>query len=311
MNKFYGVKGISFFGKLERFDKTFSLKMFEKFNYSLTGIHFGFPAFVFDTAFLENIGEGENRAKFFVEFDFGNAAHDIAFEHNVHEGIANARSVKERNFVSKKLLPVVSDFHKRRYSVEVNDGSVIAVDDFIVEMSGQNGGDVFGFVAICIFESGIDIGLIDFDNGTDKLFEAVKNSIAQVGSQLCGSALASQGAIDDSGSNAFITRVEIGDANAVDGVVEFVKGIVVAVAVSVGNFVNGEKVAEFFVMLLFDDSAVFAVDNHAVILFLFKIVDDFAKFEVRDKAFLDGIESYIFHKNRSFTFGASSTIIWS
>lgn len=309
MNKFYGVKGISFFGKLERFYKTFSLKMFEKFNYSLTGIHFGFPAFVFDTAFLENIGEGENRAKFFVEFDFGNAAHDIAFEHNVHEGIANARSVKERNFVSKKLLPVVSDFHKRRYSVEENDGSVIAVDDFIVKMGRQNSGDVFGFVAICIFESGIDIGFIDFDNGTDKLFEAVKNSIAQVGSQFCCSALAGQSAIDDSESNTLVTRVEIGDTNAVDGVVEFVEWIVVVVAISARNFVDGKKITELLVILLFDDSALFAVNNHAVILFLFKIVDDFAKFEVRDKAFLDGIEPYVFHKNCSFTLGALSVII--
>lgn len=309
MNKFYGVKGISFFGKLERFYKTFSSKVLEKFGDSVASVHFVIATRVFDTAFLENIGEGENWAKLFVELDFGNAAHDVAFEHNVHEGIANARSVKERNFVSKKLLPVVSDFHKRRYSVEVNDGSVIAVDDFIVEMSGQNGGDVFGFVAICIFESGIDIGFINFDNSTDKFLETVKNSIAQVGSQLCGSALAGQSSVDDSGSNALITRVEIGDANAVDGVVEFVKGIVVVVAVSIRNFVDGEKVTEFLVMFLFDDSALLAVDNHAVILFLFKIVDDFAKFEVRDEAFLDGIESYIFHKNRSFTFGASSTII--
>lgn len=309
MNKFYGIKGFDFFGKFERFDKTFSSKVLEKFYDNVASVHFVIATRVFDTAFLENIGEGENWAKFFMELDFGNAAHDVAFEHYVHEGIANTRSVKERNFVSKKLFPVVSDFHKGRYSVEVNDGSVVAVDDFIVEMSRQNGGDVFGFVAIGIFESGIDIGLIDFDNGTDELLEAVKNSISQVGSQFCSSALAGQSAIDDSGSNALITRVEIGDANAVDGVVEFVKGIVVAVTVSVGNFVNGEKVAELFVMLLFDDSALLAVDNHAVILFLFKIVDDFAKFEVGDEAFLDGVESYVFHKNRSFTFGASSTII--
>jgi len=309
MNKFYGIKGVDFFGKFERFYKTFSSKVLEKFYDNVASVHFVIATRVFDTAFLENIGEGENRAKFFVEFDFGNSAHDIAFEHNVHEGIANARSVKERNFVSEKLLPVVSDFHKRRYSVEVNDGSVIAVDDFIVKMGRQNSGDVFGFVGLGIFESGIDLGFIDFDNGTDKLFEAVKNSIAQVGSQLCGSALASQGAIDDSGSNALITCVEIGDANAIDGVVEFVKGIVVVVAVSVRNFVDGEKVTEFLVMLLFDDSALFAVNNHAVILFLFKIVDDFAKFEVRDKAFLDGIEPYVFHKNCSFTLGALSVII--
>ena len=58
----------------------------------------------------------------------------------------------------------------------------------------------------------------------------------------------------------------------------------------VGNFVNAEKVTELLVMLFFDDSALFTIDNHAVILFLFKIIDDFAEFKVGDKAFLDGVE---------------------
>ena len=151
-------------------------------------------------------------------------------------------------------------------------------------------------VVIGVFECGIDIGFVDFDNGTDKLFEAVKNGVAQFGSQLGGFAFTSESAIDDGGRNAFVARVEIGDANAEDSVIEFVERIVVVESVGVGDFVNGEQVAELFVIFLFDDSAAFVGDDHAVIFFLFETVDDFAEFEVGDDTFLDGVDLYIFHK---------------
>ena len=265
--------------------------MLEEFDDSVASVHLGIAAGIFDTAFLEDVGEGENRAEFRVVFDFDDAAHNVAFEHNVHESVANGGRV-----VFQKLFSDASDFHERRFSVEVNDGSIVAVDDFVVEMSGQNGGDVFGVVAVSVFESGIDIARVDFDNGTDELFETVKNVVAQVGSQSVGVALAGQSAIEDGERNALAARVEIGDANAEDGVIEFVEGIVVVVSVGVGEFVNGEKVAKLLVISLFDDSATFAGDDHAVIFFLIEVVEDFRDFEVGNGAFFDGVDLYIFHK---------------
>ena len=270
--------------------------MLEEFDDSVASVHLGIAAGIFDTAFLEDVGEGENRAEFRVVFDFDDAAHNVAFEHDVHESVADAGRVQKSDFVFQKLFSDASDFHERRFSVEVNDGSIVAVDDFVVEMSGQNGGDVFGVVAVSVFESGIDIARVDFDNGTDELFETVKNVVAQVGSQSVGVALAGQSAIEDGERNALAARVEIGDANAEDGVIEFVEGIVVVVSVGVGEFVNGEKVAKLLVISLFDDSATFAGDDHAVIFFLIEVVEDFRDFEVGNGAFFDGVDLYIFHK---------------
>lgn len=270
--------------------------MLEEFNDNFTRPTLDFAVSIVDTAFLENVGEGENRAKFLVGFDFDDAAHNVAFEHDVHESVANAGRVQERDFVFQKLFSVASDFHEKRFPVEMNDGGILPVDDFVVEMSRQNSGDVFGMVVIGVFESGIDIGLVDFDNGTDELFEAVKDGVTQVGSQSVDVAFAGQGAIDDGERNATVARVEIGDANAEDGVVEFVERIVIVEAVGVGDFVDGEKVTELLVISLFDDSAAFAGDDHGVIFFLIEVVDDFAKFEVGNGAFLDGGDLYIFHK---------------
>ena len=270
--------------------------MLEEFDDSVASVHLGIAAGIFDTAFLEDVGEGENRAEFRVVFDFDDAAHNVAFEHDVHESVADAGRVQKSDFVFQKLFSDASDFHERRFSVEVNDGSIVAVDDFVVEMSGQNGGDVFGVVAVSVFESGIDIARVDFDNGTDELFETVKNVVAQVGSQSVGVALAGQSAIEDGERNALAARVEIGDTDTEDGIVEFVERIVVVEAVGVGDFVNGEKVTELLVIPLFDDSATSAGDDHGVILFLIEVVEDFCDFEIGNGAFLDWGDLYIFHK---------------
>ena len=270
--------------------------MLEEFNDNFTRPTFDFAVSIVDTAFFENVVEGENGVEFLVVFDFDDAAHNVAFEHDVHESVADAGRVQKSDFVFQKLFSDASDFHERRFSVEVNDGSIVAVDDFVVEMSGQNGGDVFGVVAVSVFESGIDIARVDFDNGTDELFETVKNVVAQFGAQPGGVAFAGQSAIEDGERNALTARVEIGDAHAEDGIVEFVERVVAVEAVGVGDFVDGEKVTELLVIFLFDDSAAFAGDDHAVILFLFEAVDDFAKFEVGNEAFLDRVDLYIFHK---------------
>ena len=270
--------------------------MLKEFDNDFTSPTFDFAMSVVDTAFLEDVGEGENRAEFFVVFDFDDAAHNVAFEHDVHESVADAGRVQKCDFVFQKLFSCASDFHERRFSVEVNDGSIIAADDFVVEMSGQNSRDVFGMVAVSVFESGIDIARVDFDNGTDELFEAVKNVVAQVGAQFGGFAFAGQSAIEDGERNALAARVEIGDTDTEDGIVEFVERIVVVEAVGVGDFVNGEKVTELLVIPLFDDSATSAGDDHGVILFLIEVVEDFCDFEIGNGAFLDWGDLYIFHK---------------
>ena len=67
----------------------------------------------------------------------------------------------------------------------------------------------------------------------------------------------------------------------------------------VADSVNGEQVAELLEIFLFDDSAMFAGDDHAVVLFLIEVIEDFADFEVGNGAFLDWVDLYTFHKNHS------------
>lgn len=78
-----------------------------------------------------------------VSFDFDDTANDVAFKHDVHESVTNIGSIEKRDIIAQKLIPLVSNFHERRFSVKVNDGSVLSVDNLIIEMSGQNGRELF------------------------------------------------------------------------------------------------------------------------------------------------------------------------
>ena len=83
---------------------------------------------------------------------------------------------------------------------------------------------MFRSIDVGILESSVNIGLVDFDNGTDELFEAVENSFAQIRSKFEVFVFAGQDAIDDGKRNAIVARVEIRNANAVDGVVNSLRG---------------------------------------------------------------------------------------
>lgn len=137
------MKSVFSFEQFKGFNETFGLKMFEKFYDGIPSVHFGITIIVFNTAFFENVIESEGGFKFFVRFNFDDAADDVAFKHNVHESVADIRSIEERDIVAQKLVPLVCNFHERRFSVEVNDRGILSVDNFIVEMSGKNGRKLF------------------------------------------------------------------------------------------------------------------------------------------------------------------------
>ena len=81
-----------------------------------------------------------------------------------------------------------------------------------------------------------------------------------------------------------VAFVEVGDANAVDGVIELVERVRVVAVIGVRNAVDGNDVAVLLEVFLFEDFALFVVDSHAVVLFLGEVVDDFAEFEVGDES---------------------------
>ena len=169
-------------------------------------------------------------------------------------------------------------------------------------------------IGIGVFKSDVDFGFVDFDDGADKLFEAVKDSFAQVVSNSGGIAFAGESAVDDGDGNAPIAFVEEGDADAENGIVEFVKRVGVVEVVGVGDTINGDDIAEFFVLLLFENFALFAVDNHASIFLLFEVVDDFAKLEIGNDSLSYGVDLKVFffcvvHVEHSFTEGALSVTI--
>ena len=154
INEVNGVKGVLFLHYLERFDEILSLKMFEEFYDDLTCVHFCITTGFVDTTLVENIAEGDNVAKVFVKFDFANSAHNVALKRGVHEGVADGRNVKQCGVVGEQLLTVLGDFHEGRNAVEVDGRGVIAVDDSIEEVSGQNGRAFVSLVVVV--ECGVD-----------------------------------------------------------------------------------------------------------------------------------------------------------
>ena len=103
------------------------------------------------------------------------------------------------------------------------------------------------------------------------------------------------------------TVSEIRDANTQDSIVKFVKWIRVIVAVSVRNSVDSNNFAIPLVIVLFKDFTLFAINDHALILFFRQVTNNFAKFEVRYESFLRGVElnvyfdlSFVFHKIAPF-----------
>lgn len=148
-------------------------------------------------------------------------------------------------------------------------------------------------VGVGILESRVDFGFVNFDDGADEFFETEKNSLAQVRSNFSSTAFgkfAGESAIDNGDGNALISFVKIGNADAEDGIVKLVEWVGIVVIFGVGNTVNGDDVAKFLVLLLFENFALFAVNNHAAIFLLFEIVDNFAEFEVGDDSLSYGID---------------------
>ena len=135
-------------------------------------------------------------------------------------------------------------------------------------------------VGIGILESRVDFGFVNFDYGADEFFETEKNSFAQVKSYSSSITFAGESAIDNGDGNALVFFVEEGDADTENGIVKLVEWVGIVVVFGVGNTVNSDDVAKFLVLLLFENFALFAVNNHAGIFLLFEIVDNFAEFEV-------------------------------
>ena len=131
-------------------------------------------------------------------------------------------------------------------------------------------------------------------NDSLSIFETVEDDFAQIGSYSGGVAFASESKINDGDGNAPITFAEEGDTNAEDGVVEFVKRVGVVVVVRIGDTINGDDIAKFFVLFLFENFALFAVNDHAGVFLLFEVVNNFAKLEIGNETLRDGVDLEVF-----------------
>ena len=122
----------------------------------------------------------------------------------------------------------------------------------------------------------------------------MKDGFAQIGSYSGSVAFAGESTIDDGDGNASIAFVEEGDANTEDGVVKFVKRVGVVEVVRIGDTVNGDDIAKFFVLFLFENFALFAVNDHACVFLLFEVVNYFAKLEIGNETLRDGVDLEVF-----------------
>ena len=132
--------------------------------------------------------------------------------------------------------------------------------------------------------------VVDFDDCADEFFETQKDALANVGRNFAFAAfgrLAGHCTVNHSERHATVTLVEIRQAGTEDGVIEFIERVGVVATVVIGEVVDGNDVAVSLDIFLFHDSALLAVDNHARVLLLLKVVDDFAQLEVGNEAQFD------------------------
>lgn len=231
---------------------------------------------------MKNIAECDDLAHIFMKLDFGDSTNDVAFKHDVHDSVANAGSVKKSRRVRQQLFALFGNFHERRNAVKENDACIVAVDESFVEMRGQNCRTLFG-TGFCVVERGVDLSVVDFDNGADEFFETQQNGLANVGRNFTFAAfggLTGHCAVNNAERNTAVAFVEIREAGTANGVVEFVERVGVVASVVVGDVVDSNDVAIAFDLFLLKDFALFTVANHASELLLLKVVDDFAELEI-------------------------------
>ena len=127
------------------------------------------------------------------------------------------------------------------------------------------------------------MSVVNFDNGSDKLFETQQNGFANFRRNFAFAAvgrLTGHCAVNNAERNATVAFVEVRQTRTEDRVIKFVERVGVVATVVVGDVVDGNDVAVTLDIFLFENFALLAVDDHASELLLLKIVDDFAQLEV-------------------------------